>query len=162
MGIAMDDINQHKDYLTDEEVLQFLDHHLAPNSYFLNKVVNVKQLGIGKVKTTDKGKDLPRSAPFILKFETKEARNDFWTEASKSKRPWQTQDSSILEYQEIISKLNSMAKKEKDKGRLTRIRYYPDHTCGMRYALESKASRNERWQRTFEEPMAWEEGFDQF
>ena len=53
MGIALDHINSNKDYISNDELLRYLDHHLRPNSFFLDKVLDVKQLGKGKVTTTD-------------------------------------------------------------------------------------------------------------
>ena len=165
MAVDFEKIDKDKDYLTTNQLLQYFNDNTPGNEIdhsILNKVVEVKQLGRATENTTDNGKKLPKSAPFILSFNSNADRNTFWKTYSSKECPWRIQDSSMLAYKDIYDKMVKKRKVEQQKGRHARIRYFSDANVGFRYWVETRKDSSDRWRRTFEEIMPWENNYSSF
>ena len=165
MAIEFEKISRDKDYLTKDELLQYLNDNTPGEDIdhrILNHVVEVKQLGRATVTTTDNGKQLPKSAPFILSFNNNADRNTFWKTYSGKNCPWRVQDSSLLPYKDIYDKMVKKRKIEQQKGKHARVRYFSDPNVGFRYWVETRADSNDRWRRTVGEVLPWEPNYSSF
>ena len=112
------------------------------------RIIDYKQFGKARVTSDEHGRERPRSAPVVLKFNTKEARALFWSKASRTQdKCWRMQDSDQERHRATAKNYRTKAKELKAQGgwNQTKVNIVMDKEVGFRYAVWKKMEKKDEW-----------------